>query len=132
MPDNSAPTAKIACSNDGHCGMPGTGQSWCCKDGYCQDTRECWKFNCKNVQSSVKADHADHFGACVHAAVTAHAGKTGYGEGLYPAVSACVQECYPGAGPNAGAPEQRHIVSKPPKHGYFHENTWLTYGAYKF
>ena len=138
---------QIVCSNDTHCGMPGTGETWCCKKapgaptGVCEDTRQCWNFNCKTVASGVKSKHVEHFDACVRAAVAAGTGSTGYGEGLYPAVNACMQECYPGPshanGNSSGSGGGGHEISplnKPQKlkHHYFHENTWLTYSAYKF
>ena len=93
------------------------------------------------VASGVKSKHVEHFDACVRAAVAAGTGSTGYGEGLYPAVNACMQECYPGPshanGNTSGSGGGGHEISplnKPQKlkHHYFHENTWLTYSAYKF
>lgn len=82
------PPGQNSCSNDYHC------PSRCCKNGQCAPTRECFKFNCKNVDASTRKDE---FGKCLEAALRMHKIPTGYGEGLFEVASACVLECGAGA-----------------------------------
>lgn len=82
------PPGQNSCSNDYHC------PTRCCKNGQCAPTRECFKFNCKNVDASTRKDE---FGKCLEAALRMHKIPTGYGEGLFEVASACVLECGGGA-----------------------------------